>query len=387
MDDLGGEEVTTIRVINVPSHTTETEFNCWFIFAEGFEQAKLVPTRGSGASQLGWVRFSSVETADYAIQQLNGLQLTEYQSPERNLLSAEFAKQNFRPTQGPASRKRPHAETWSAVQVQPPPPVQTVHVQPPPPARPPPAPMQAAWKNHAAAASTPAPTVSTIFVGGLSHICTEAELHHFFAATFNGYERLKFKPSPEGRAGICWIKFVAPRFAQAAFQTMTDSACYLPSNPGVALTPEWSKNDLDAPRNFEGSGYSQEYIKPPVRVVEVPVPAVVVPRPPPPAVRPPVHAAAPISSTLFVGGLMPACTEEELFEFFSYTFEAFEKLKYMPTSGGKPGVCFVKFASPDYAQVAFQSLAENGYTLPSNPTVTLQPEWAKNDLDAPKRHR
>lgn len=386
-DDLGGEVVTTIRVINVPSHTTVHEFNCWFIFAEGFEQAKLVPTRGQGASQLGWARFSTVEAAEIAIGQLNGLQLSEYQSPEQNLLSAEFAKSNFRPTQGPAKRPAP---TWTPPQAVAPP---VVHIQPPPPAQPPPAAVYAA----AAAAHVvppPQPPCSTLFVGGLSYACTEAELQEFFAGTFNGFERLKFKPSPEGRAGVCWVKFVSPRFAQTAFQIMTDTQCVLSSNPNTPLTPEWSKNDLDAPRS-EADAYVPKIphtvatvptVVPPARVVKA---HHVVAPPPPPAVRvvQPPQRSEPVSSTLFVGGLVPAVTEEELYDFFASYFDGFDRIKYMVATGGKPGVCFAKFATPEHAQAAFQALNENGYTLSSNPSEVLRPEWARNDLDAPKRRR
>ena len=38
-------------------------------------------------------------------------------------------------------------------------------------------------------------------------------------------------------------------------------------------------------------------------------------------------------SVKVVGGLVPHCTEEELYQFFSERFHGFEKMKFMPAAG------------------------------------------------------
>lgn len=70
--------------------------------------------------------------------------------------------------------------------------------------------------------------------------------------------------------------------------------------------------------------------------------------------------------------------------FFSSRFHGFEKLKLKPGNSGKPGMCFIKFQSPDHAAATLQALSEGVDTLPSNPTVPVRAEWAKNDLDQPR---
>merc|ERR1712137_1102404 len=90
-----------------------------------------------------------------------------------------------------------------------------------------------------------------------------------------------------------------------------------------------------------------------------------------------------MGSTLFVGGLTAECTEDELQDFFRKRFGGFEGMKFHPGRGGKPGICWVKFAPSD-ADGVFNALSQGVDYLPSNPTVALRPEWAKNDLDAPR---
>lgn len=100
------EIVTTLCIKNIPSHTSEADFNCWFLFANGFEASTLAPTRGGNGTQTGWARFTGIEDAKFALQLLDGRQLTE--SPELCVLSAEFAKKNFK-AQNPF-KKRPHPD-------------------------------------------------------------------------------------------------------------------------------------------------------------------------------------------------------------------------------------------------------------------------------------
>lgn len=112
------------------------------------------------------------------------------------------------------------------------------------------------------------------------------------------------------------------------------------------------------------------------------------PAPPPPRhiqhAAPPPPASSSVS-TLIVGGLSASCSEQELQHFFQTQYHGFERLKFMPFNGSKPGLCFVKFETGEHANATFQAIVEGGDTLASNPGVPLRPEWAKNDLDAPRQ--
>ncbi|CAE8631928.1 unnamed protein product [Polarella glacialis] len=112
----GGEVITSIRVSNMPPHITESEFNCWFLFAHGFEQATLAPSKTPGGQQAGWARFATVEAAQQAVQYLSGLQLSLDMSrcvPTK--LAAEMARKNFKvrhPSSGSTGQNMPQEEIW-----------------------------------------------------------------------------------------------------------------------------------------------------------------------------------------------------------------------------------------------------------------------------------
>jgi len=143
----------------------------------GFDQATL-STPNPGKPQLGWARFDSAESAQWAITQLSGKQLTPHQSPEGLTLNAEFAKGNFR---NPNPHKRPHPDSISQ------------------------------WFTDEAAQllGNPAPTrpSMTLFVRNLVEDCSDDELQHFFGGLCDGFERLKYVPAGSGKLGMCWAKF------------------------------------------------------------------------------------------------------------------------------------------------------------------------------------
>lgn len=368
--------VTTVRVVNVPSHTTETEFNCWFIFAEGFEQAQLKATRGYGVSQIGWARFNSVEAAHAAIEKLNQLQLSEDQSPEGITLTADMAKGNFRPNPGAKKRQRdevPIAQ-YAPVAMQPvaytvPPPVQYNTT--------------AAW-SAAPRQGAPSGRGTTLLVGGLLAHCSEEELYDFFGSRFHGFEKLKFMPSSGSKPGLCFVKFETHEHAQATFAAINEGGDALPSNPSVALRPEWAKNDLDAPRQDAGGG--GQYYPPAPHYVQAPAP------PPPP--RQQVWAAAPAAKhnpqalsatppgdTMFIGGLAQHVQEEELHSALS-GFAGFLRLK-MSGKANLP-TAFALFDSVHSCQTALRSL--HGMALSSSPQQPLNCEFARNSLDKRSRN-
>lgn len=87
--DRSSKSVTTIKVLNVPTHTTEADFNSWFLCAPGFEVGTVIPSREPGASQTGRAKFSSVEAAQGAINILNGRPL--WNCPKKTRLKVEWA--------------------------------------------------------------------------------------------------------------------------------------------------------------------------------------------------------------------------------------------------------------------------------------------------------
>mmetsp|Transcript_116217 Transcript_116217/g.211447 ORF Transcript_116217/g.211447 Transcript_116217/m.211447 type:complete len:447 (-) Transcript_116217:48-1388(-) len=86
------------------------------------------------------------------------------------------------------------------------------------------------------------------------------------------------------------------------------------------------------------------------------------------------------STTLFVGRLADTVTEEEMNQVFP-SLHGFERLKFVPPTDGKSGMCFAKFYTAETAEEALRVLS--GYRLPSSPGTPLQVQFAKNDLDQP----
>jgi len=360
---IGEEEVvTTIRVINVPSHTSESEFNCWFLFADGFEQATLVPTRGTNQSQLGWARFSTEEAALAAIEHLNGRQLTEDQSPENIALSADLAKSNFRPSYG--NRKRATA----------PEPAPQMHYAQAP-----------VTQSHAAELPAATALCSTLFVGGLQPGCSELELNQFFRSNCTGFERLKYVP-PGEKPGICFVKFSFPEQAEAALQVLS-LGYSLPSNPGTAIQAEFANNDLDQPSFSRTSTQGIQSTQLPATRSVLPRTAVTIPAPP--TTPPPgqalldstVQSSNPPCDTIFVGQLSPTATEYEVSSVLA-SMPGFMRMKLVGEGSAKPFALGL-YDSVESCANAIQSLA--GVALASAPTQALSFEYSKNSLD--KRQR
>lgn len=408
------DHVTTIRVVGVPARTTHTEFNCWFLFAEGFQQAKLLPSRGPTGSQLGWVRFETVADAQAAADYLNGRQLTQDQAPEAPVLAAEFAKSNFRPT-GAARR------TDAPKSFNPPPPAAfnppPAAVLPPAAFNPPPLPVLPAaayalplrpprpmiGRVEPAGMNPPPPAVlparstrcSTLFVGGLQANSseTEKELSDLVSQQCAGFERMKFRIHPR-HGGMAFAKFATADHAEAALQFL-GSGVALPSNPGHALQVELARNELDQKPDMP-SGAPQtalaalfEKLQPRPRT-QLPVGIA----PPPAAVRP-AHLQqhqpretvlsqqepAQPRDTLFVGRLPPTVTEDELSGVLT-GLPGFLRAKLVGLGTAKP-VAFVLF---DSVEACAQALSElDGAALPSSPTHALACQFSKNSLD--KRQR
>jgi len=387
MDGLGaeGETVTTIRVVNVPSQTTETEFNCWFIFADGFEQAQLKATRGHGVSQLGWARFSTVEACHAAIQRLNGLQLSEHQSPEGISLSADMAKGNFRPN--PLAKKRPRTDEVPMQQhtYQQMPMHQVAYTVPPAPYQNPPA-----WSKSAPQQSAGG---TTLVVGGLLPECSEEELHEFFSFRFHGFQKLKFMACSGGKPGLCFVKFETYEHAFATFQALGEGVDCLPSNPSAPLRPEWAKNDLDAPK---GGGQAPSANYAPYYAPSAPRAHVVAPPPPPrqqqqqqqqfwsptpTGTNAKALSQTPPGDTLFVGSLPAGVQETEVQNVLS-GFAGYLRMK-MCGQANLP-TAFALFDSVDSCAEALRNL--HGMALPSAPQQALNCEFARNSLDKRARY-
>lgn len=86
-------------------------------------------------------------------------------------------------------------------------------------------------------------------------------------------------------------------------------------------------------------------------------------------------------STLFSSNLHRNCSEEELNQFFATRFEGFVRLKFAAPTSTKGGMCWVRFATVEYAEAALASCRAGGYCLPGDPTKMLQVDFARNDLD------
>lgn len=380
-----GDEVRTIRVVNVPSHATLTEFHCWFLFADGFEQATLRPSRGPGQSQLGWARFSTRATAQAAIEHLNGRQLSADQSHERTILEAGFAKNNFtrslRSDSMDAAAPGIYAQSMRAQPLPeqhiPAPPVPRAQQQRPPPRvqhvqhlAPVGSYSGAGALNGSGRSSAPC---STLFLGGLwpGNEVTESELHDFLTGQCEGFERLKFVSTTGEKPGMAFAKFATPPHAEAALNTIV-AGWTLQSNPSTPLQAEFAKNDLD--HKSDGATSAPWRVPAPV---PVPPPRREVPPPPPP--KPVTQGPC---DTMFVGGLHEWVSQNDLEEFFA-TLPGYVRMKLVGEGQPKPGPAFVLFESSSSCADAIAIVS--GTALPKYPDQALNCTYAKNSLD--KRQR
>jgi len=410
-EDAFGDVVTTVRVINVPHHTTESDFNCWFLFAPGFVQAKLVPTRGQDKSQLGWALFGTVQEAEFAINNLEGRELTKAQSPYcTTVLSAEMAKSNFHL---PGNYASPENQKTSYIQPSIPP--QTIKnqqlsrgagdewsYQPPPP--PQPIKIQQGWgkgdkrphaqtQPHMAAQGR----CSTLFLGGVRGDAMEHDVVSFVTAQCDGFESIKFHPGSQAqhKSGTAWVKFVTAELAEIAMHTINNGAT-LPGNPGIPLRAEFSKNELDQrqPEN-NANGRPQYHSQSPPRrpspLLHRGQPIIIAP----PAHRPmtswqplpppgqPFHAAQDPREcdTLFIGNIDLSVPEEEL-QVLLEVLEGFIRMKFIASGNTMKNTALALFSSSACAREAKYQI--HG-TLMSDGQYSLNVEFAKNSLD--KRQR
>lgn len=364
--DLGtSEAVTTVRVLNVPSYTNEADFSNWFLFAHGFEAAKLSSGRQGG--QIGWAKFDSVDTAQLAIQTLENRPLAN--CPEGTVLRAEWANKNYKPSN---PLKRPHPEedhystphTHGGLAPAPTP----VRVPPPqfaqaPPFRGTPDTMAGAGRNS-----------STLYFGKLTSDVGEQDFYELFGLC-EGFERLKYVPPTEGKSGMCFAKFVSPYSAEMAKARVAGFA--LPSNPNVPLQVAFAKNDLDQPGNrgavevapplaASNGGFAEDYRYRPRFA------------PAPPA-APPVDTGSTPCDTMFIGNIAPNTTENELVNMLT-TLQGFVRVKFVGEGTQRP-MAFVLFDSEYACRVGIETL--HGNALPSARNQALLCQFSKNSLDKP----
>eukprot|EP00746_Dinoflagellata_sp_MGD_P144610 gnl/MRDRNA2_/MRDRNA2_77323_c0_seq3.p1 gnl/MRDRNA2_/MRDRNA2_77323_c0~~gnl/MRDRNA2_/MRDRNA2_77323_c0_seq3.p1 ORF type:complete len:362 (+),score=66.62 gnl/MRDRNA2_/MRDRNA2_77323_c0_seq3:135-1220(+) len=100
--DTKGNVITSIRVNGIPPSVSHHEFNCWFLFAPGFEFAKLAGIDHSIgiASASGYARFNSVDAAKAAVEFLDGRMLSPHMVTQsgfgRPILRAAIANRQSR---------------------------------------------------------------------------------------------------------------------------------------------------------------------------------------------------------------------------------------------------------------------------------------------------
>lgn len=346
-----GETLTTVRVTNVPADVREREFNGWFLFAMGFEEAVLFP-RG-GESQMGWARFSTEEDAYNAVSWLHGRALTEKQGPPC-VLYAEMAKSNLRGTSNSAKRGRLASQPRSV-----PPPV---HI-----ARQMPRELAVARLALQAGNGITNTTVSTLFSWGCSN-CSEQEIGEFFQEHFVGFHKLSM-----GKNGTCFVKFDTPDQANEALQSLESNFLAFPSNPTRRVQAELAKSDINRGGNAGGG-------------VLVPPPSFASSGRPPsqpsswaPLVGTPEgpRGVAPCD-TMFIGGLAEETPEEELASILE-GLEGFLGLKVALSGRSRP-MAWARFISPEACNNAILFL--NGTALPSAPERAIGCEFAKSSLDS-----
>lgn len=262
-EDPGADAITTIRVSGIPLHVTESEFNCWFLFAPDFEQGTLVPPVNPGKFLLGWARFSTMEAAQNAILNLHQRALTQEQAPGGAYLTAEMARSNFK-QRNPNKRARVPEEQPVPLPIATPllhplkvpiPAAAAVshgHPQPvggaPPPAKRLQQSVPTSFQPAVPLRAAPPPGVgcSTLFLRSLPAGVDEPELHNYLSSLGGIFERFKLQPGQHGKGDLCWAKYASCLDAERALQAISLGYA-LPSFPSERLQAEFAKNDLDTP--------------------------------------------------------------------------------------------------------------------------------------------
>eukprot|EP00746_Dinoflagellata_sp_MGD_P102954 gnl/MRDRNA2_/MRDRNA2_42357_c0_seq2.p1 gnl/MRDRNA2_/MRDRNA2_42357_c0~~gnl/MRDRNA2_/MRDRNA2_42357_c0_seq2.p1 ORF type:complete len:418 (+),score=76.43 gnl/MRDRNA2_/MRDRNA2_42357_c0_seq2:59-1255(+) len=376
--------VTTIRVSGIPQRVTVTEFNGWFLFAPGYQQAKLGDSLMSNGLQQGWVRFHDAESAMASIEYLNGRQLPEDVAPEGVVLQVEWAKNDFKPQQ-----KRP---AWQGNMMQQ---------------------GQGQWQGGGMQTNSPqvamnqglnampAPGISqggggggaavcTVFVGNLQPSVNEEEITTFCQSYLTGYERLKFVEAKNGKNGFAMVKFRSTGEAQAALELIPNYA--LASAPQHNLEAQVAKNDLDQPsskglaamaamggNSMSGNGYGnwgggggggQNQVLQGLQ--GGPMPGFGGGGPPG---DPAVNAQNAPCDTLFIGNAPSAATEDQIIQELGLNpSHGFQRLQFIQPKG----MIFILFDSVQSASHAAECL--KGARLASFPDRLLTVQFAKNSL-------
>lgn len=269
--DLGDGIITTIRVSGIPAHTTTYEFNCWFLFAPGFEQATLAPgSGGPNGAKAGWARFNSVEAAMASMEFLNGRMLTEDMTPEVSIfpLRAEMAKSQYKPSSkrkaadaglmqvqdlvAEQQRAVPAAGWGAAVSTLTPAAQQLIGYPTAP---------QGAYGAYGAgaygvAAYQPPPLAipalapigaiggqRTLYIGKLQQTASHEELKQFVEGYLPGYLAMKYVHATPEKDGFCLVQFDSADNAARALQAIPGYA--LASNPTETLKADFAKNELN----------------------------------------------------------------------------------------------------------------------------------------------
>lgn len=396
------DPITTIRVTGIPPHVAESEFNCWFLFAGGFEQAALAGSR-VGVTQAGWARFQSPEAAQAAIDYLNRLQLTPEMCAGGGpfTLQAEIARKNFKPSRKGPSLPDPLAVVESAVRlgtlVQAPPsrgygaPAAPVSFggfprptrkgeRPVGESRPPPLPF--IEEHLLEKAPLPAPRRSnsvmgpaTLFVWKLTPHCTEDELLELFQ-TLRGFERLKYTPASGAKRGQAFVKFATHLDAAAAMRDLTGTP--LPSNPTESIQLDYAQSELDQPKvHGPVTPFGGKFSDGVRGVKRDGAPLSGVQR----SVGGPAETSRnPPCDTMFVGGLPRDVTELELETVF-WNLIGFEKLKLVQ----EKGFVLVQFNSIDACTEAMEQLQGHPIREGGEASV-MKCEYSKNSLGKTSRH-
>jgi len=360
--------VVTIRMSGIPPHVTEADFNCWFMFAQGFEQATLAPSKGPGVPQAGWARFSTPEAAQGAIYHLNGRRLTPDQYAPGATILAELAKRNFRP-RNPAKQQAQPPEDYGADA-----PSLTAAVGGTAWSG------AGAWRQSAGVPQSGGPArghdagggggMATLFVFRLLDESAEEEIRQLCLEQCPGYERLKFVPPSGGKTGMCFLKFTHHREAAAALEVLRGYA--LSAAPTEAMHVDFAKAELDEPkRQWADSGDSAVSGHGPHSLEAVAA-----------AVTAPAAGGVAHSwgqhpcDTMFIGNISASVTDEELSNALT-TLDGYERMKLVG-QGSDRAMAFALFDSAQSCGQAIQIL--HGNALPSAPSVALTCEFSKNSL-------
>jgi len=265
--------------------------------------------------------------------------------------------------------------------------------------------------------------VRSIFASGFPPDYQPRELCNMFRFC-DGFEASTFQPGPAGKSSMGFARFNTPEQAQYAIDKL-NNATLDPNFPGQLRVQMARKNlhpnaagslDLNmnmVPNNNPGGGGNK---RPRIDASAPPPPAAAPPgfdqwaaagfggggydmtafgfappglpdpysfAPPYQAVPAPSSNAAhalqpnnPPSTTLFVGKLGRASTEQELYNVFAVQ-PGFQRLAFSQREG-KPSTCFVEFVDPVHSAQALQAL--QGTMLPSSEGIGIRLEFSKNPL-------